>query len=128
HAATINVVGQVIDNFQAGADGITIYTVNEIEVDVVDRGRVAMPVDQVQGCAAYAFNSGQAQLHIPRRHVNGLRAQVKCSLVSLLRTTYPERHTAHRWTMLGGKIGGRALGFVVDDSVDLALPIKQHVL
>ena len=63
HATAVHVVCQVVDEFQAMAHRVAVHALDEVEVDVVDGFAVFKPVDQVQRCAANAFDGGQVQLH-----------------------------------------------------------------
>ena len=82
---------------------------------------VAIAVNKIQRCAAYAFDGREPQLHWPGGHVYRLSAHVQSPAVGRLSIFYTKGHAAGRGTMLLGKIMGVAAGFVVDDKVDIAL-------
>ena len=89
---------------------------------------VLVAVDQVQRRAADALDRRQAQLHRAGGHVHRLRAQFQRTGVGAMCIAYPEGHGAGAGAVLGGKVAGQAARFAVDDEVDVALAVEQHVL
>lgn len=128
HAAAIHVVGQVVDDLEAGALRVAVHAFDEHKVDVIDRAAFAEAVDPVQRRAADALDGRQVQFHRPGFDMDRLGAQLERAVVGLLRVLDAERHAAHRRAMLGRKVGGDAVGFVVKDQVDLALAEQVDVL
>ena len=107
---------------------MAIDAVDELEVDVVDRRAVAEAVDQVQRRAADALDRRQPQLHRAGRHVDRLRAELERAPVRLVRVAHAKRHAARRRPVLGGEVRRDARRLVVDDEVDVALPVQRDVL
>ncbi|SOY73835.1 protein of unknown function (plasmid) [Cupriavidus taiwanensis] len=128
HAATVDVVGQVVDQLEAVADRVAVDALDELEVDVIDRLAFLEAVDQVQRRAADALDRRQAQLHRAGRDLDGLRAQCQRARVGLVRILDAESHAAGARAVLGGKVGGVAVRLAVDDEVDVALAVQHHVL
>ncbi len=128
HAPAIDVMGQVVDNLEAGAHRVAVDAFEEHEVDVIDRTALTETVDQIQRRAADALDRRQVQFHRPGFNVNRLGAQLQRTVIGLLRVFDPERHAAHRRAVLGRKVRREAVGLVVEDQVDLALAEQVDVL
>ncbi len=128
HAPAINVVGEVVDDLQAGTDRVAVHTFDELEVDVVDRAAFLETVDQVQRRTADALDRWQAQLHRAGFDFHRLGAQFQGAGIGLVGVTHAERHAAYRRAVFGGEVRGDALGFVVQDQVDVTLAIQVHIL
>ena len=107
---------------------MAVHAVDEFEVDVVDALAVFKTVDQVQRRAANALDRRQAQLHDAGRNVHRLRAHFQRAAIGFVRVFHTKRHAAGTRAMLGGKVGRIALGFAVDDEVDVALAVQIDVL
>ena len=128
HAAAVHVVREVVHHLQADAARMPVHAREEGEVDVVDGLAVLEAVDQVQRRAADALDRRQAQLHRPGRDVDGLRAQFQRPVVCLVGVLHAEGQAAGRGPVLRREIGGFALGFAIDDEVDVALAVQENVL
>jgi len=128
HAAAVDVVRQVVDHLQAVAGRAAVDALDELEVDVVDGLAVLVAVDQVDRHAADALDRGQAQLHRAGGNVDGLRAERQRALVGLVRVLHAEREAAGRRAVFGREVRGQAARLAVDDEVDPALAVQQHVL
>src|SRR3546814_6519348 len=92
HAPAVDVVGQVVDDGEAGARRTLVGARQRLEVDVVDRAVVAVAIDQVDERIADALDGGDVQLHRPGRrldHPGAHRSEEHPSeLPSLMRTSY----------------------------------------
>ena len=128
HAPTVHVVGEVIDDLEAGAGGVAIGRVGVFEVDVVDAAAFLVAVDQVQGHAAQAANCRQPELHRSGRHIHALRAEGDGTGVGLVRVADPKCQAGDAGAVLLGEIPGGAAWFVVDDEVDAVLPPQVYGL
>ena len=60
HPALVDIVGEVVDDFEAMAHGVAICTFNEFKVDVVNASAVFVTVDQIQGRTADTFDGRQS--------------------------------------------------------------------
>ena len=123
----VHVVREVVDEFEAMAHGVALSAVQKLKVNVVNRLTVFKAVDQIQRCATNALDGGQAQFHWPGRDLDRLRTQLKSARISLVRVFDAKRHAARRRPVLGRKVGGGAVRLLVDDEVDVALAVQQHV-
>ena len=94
HVAALDVVGQVIDDLEAGAGGVRAARAGH-EVDVVDRV-LAVAVDEVHEAAADALDARDVELHGPAVAGPG-RAPLERAAVGEGRVAHPERHRAGRW-------------------------------
>ena len=119
---------QVVDQLQAVAHRVTVHAVEKHKIDVVDRLAFFKPVNQVQRRAADALDGGQVQLHRAGLDFNRLRAEFEGALVGHVRILDPKGHAAGAGAVFGGEVAGDAFGFAVDDEVDVALTVQQHVL
>ena len=127
HAPAVHVVREVVNQLQAVAHRVAVYPVKKQKVDVVDRFAVFKAVNQVQRRPANAFDGGQIQLHRSGLDLNGLRAQCQRTLVGQVRILDPKRHAACARSVLSGKVSRLAVGFAVDDEVDMPLAVQHHV-
>src|SRR3546814_2833863 len=66
----VDVVGQVVDDGEAGARRTLVGARQRLEVDVVDRAVVAVAIDQVDERIADALDGGDVQLHRPGRRLD----------------------------------------------------------
>ena len=128
HAPAVDVVREMVHDLQAHAHRMARHAVEPLEVDVVDALAVFEAVDQVQRRAADAFDRRQPQLHRAGGNLDRLRAEFERAGIRLVRILDAERQRAGARPVLGGKVAGQALGLAVDDEVDVALPVQQHVL
>ena len=118
----------MIDDLEAVTVRVTIDTLDEIEVDVVDRFAVAEAIDQIQRRAADAFDRRQVQFHRTGGHLHRLRAEIERSFESLMRVLDAKRHRAGRRAVLGRKVIRRTLRLAVDDEIDVTLAVQRDVL
>lgn len=121
-------MGEVVDDLEAGTDRVAVDTLDEVEVDVVDRAAFLETVDQVQRRTANALDRRQAQFHRAGFDFYRLRAQLQRTGIGLMGIAHTEGHATYRWAMLRGKIRRDAFGFVVQNQVDATLPIQVHIL
>ena len=128
HASAVHVVGQVVNQLQAVAHRVVVHPVDKVKVNVVDRLAVFETVNQVQRRAANAFDGRQPQLHRAGGNVDRLGTQRQRAVVGVVRVLDPKRHAAGTGPVFGGKVGRHAVGFTVDDEVDLPLAVQHHVL
>jgi hypothetical protein len=132
HAAAVDVVGQVVDQFEAGAEGVAIDARQVFEVDIVDRqGAVAVSlvaVDQVDDRVADAADAGKMQLHRAGRDLHRLGRAGEQFGISRARVMDAETHAAGRGAMLAAEEPRGAAGLVVGDEVDRALPPQLDLL
>lgn len=127
HAAAIDVVGEVVNDFQAETERLAVNIGQKLKIDVVDGFAVFKTVNQIQRRTTDAFNRGQAQFHYRSGDFNRLRAQFQGAFVGLLSITYAETHAAGTRAVFGSKISGLATRLTVDDKVDVTLAVKQHI-
>ena len=121
HASAIDIVRQVIDNLEASAHRVAIHAGQIIKIDIVNRQRVTIAINEVNHRPANAANGGQAQLHWARTCLNGFRAAGNRFVISDPRIFHAKRHATGGRTMLRGKIGRRAFGFIIGNQVDFTL-------
>ena len=123
HAPAVDVVGQVVDDFQARAHRMAIDTFYKHKVDVINRAAFTVAINQVQWCATNALDSRQIQFHRASRNFNRLRAQLQRPSISLLCIAHPKSHAAHRRAMFGGKVRSDTVRFIIENQIDLALTV-----
>ena len=128
HPARVDIVRQMIDGVEPRAHRVPVHPRRIDEIDVVDAGGIAVPVDQIDERAADPAQRGDAQLHHPGACLHRLRPARDRFLVGGGRVLHAERHAAGGWPMFGREIGGVAARLVVGDQVDAALPPQLDVL
>ena len=128
HTPAINIVRQVIDQLEAGAHGVPVGPGQIFEIDIVDRERVAIAIDQVDDRATNASDRRKPQFHRPGARLDRLRASGDRHVIGLFRIAHAKRHPARRRPVLGGEISGGRARFVVRDHVDLALAPQVDIL
>mmetsp|Transcript_25774 Transcript_25774/g.65581 ORF Transcript_25774/g.65581 Transcript_25774/m.65581 type:complete len:288 (+) Transcript_25774:1802-2665(+) len=128
HPATINIVRQVIDQLEAGANRILVHTRQVFKVDVIDIEIVAIAVDQVDDGIADAADAWNVQLARAGIHVHRLGALSQKVLVGLAGIAHAKAHAAGGWAMLTGEIPCRGFGLVIGDEVDTALAPQLDIL
>ena len=128
HAAAVHVVRQVVDDLQPVARRMARHAGHPFEVDVVDALAVFEAVDQVQRRAADALDRRQPQLHRPGGDLDRLRAELERARIGLVRILDAKRQRTRARAVLGREVAGQALRFAVDDEIDVALAVQQHVL
>ena len=111
----------MVDHIEATAAGMKIGVVDKLKIYIVDRVSVAIAVNKIKWCAAYAFDGRESQLHWPGGYVYRLSTHVQSPTVGRLSIFYTKGHAARRGTMFLSKIMGIAAGFVIDNKVDIAL-------
>ncbi|MCY1451932.1 hypothetical protein D9M71_688220 [compost metagenome] len=104
HAPAVNVVGEVVDDFQAGTHRVTVHALDELEVDIVDRAAFFVAVDQVQRRTANTLDRRQAQLHRAGFDFHRLGTQFQGAGVGLMGVAHAERHTTYRRAVFGGEV------------------------
>src|SRR6266403_267592 len=138
HAAPMNVVREVIDVAQAGARGSRRIATPErlesrqrLEVHVVDRVAVivlGVAVDEVDERVADALDRRDAQLARPGAALDAPGAALDELVVRRGGVLYAERHRADARAVAAGKVLRERARLGVDDEVDVALLVEQHVL
>ncbi len=106
---------------------MSIYTLNKLEIDVIDRRAALVAVDQVQRSAADALDRGQTQLHRPGRDIDRLCSQFQRARIGTVSIFDAKRHAAGRRPMLLCKIISKAVRLAIEDEIDIALAIQRHV-
>src|SRR3990167_8972565 len=138
HATAVHVVRQVVDDGQAMADRVQLGARQGVEVDVVEadvadlaflRAVLAAPaVDEIDDRVAYALDGRDVQL----ARACGVRvapgAERNGALVRGLGVLHAEGDGADAGAVQAGKTLGEAIGFGVDDEIDLALAVQRDGL
>ena len=132
HAAVVDVVREVIDHVEPGADGKLLHAVEIFEIDIVDRQAVAVvigiAIDQVNDRAADAADRRDPQFHRTGFDRDRLGPALEQFVIGLLRIADAEAHAAGGGAVLAGEEPCRAARFVVQDQVDLPLPPEIDIL
>ena len=128
HAAAIDVVRQMIDSSEPASLGVPVHALEELEIDVVDRIAFLVSIDEIQRCAANAFDGRQTQLHRTGRDVEWLCTELQGARIGQVGVPDAKRHAAGRGTVLFCKISGVAFRLFVQNEIDVALRIKRHFL
>src|SRR5450830_459878 len=97
------------------------------KIDIVDRAMVAIAIDQIQQLAADAFDGRNVEFHRPELGRHAFRTQLQRALIDLRRITHPKCHGVDGRAMNGGKRGGVAVWFGVEDEIDAALAIQRDI-
>jgi len=128
HAATVNVVRQMIDLVETTALGMAVDSVKKLEVDIVDRVALGVTIDQVQGCSTDALDRGQAQLHRPGRNLDWLGAEFERARIAVVSILDAKRHTADGGAVFLYEVVCMTLRLIVQNEVNPALAIQRDVL
>src|SRR2546428_3705410 len=138
HTAPMNVVREVIDAAQAGARGPRRIPAPERleprqrpEIDVVDRVAVivlGIAVDEVDERVADALDRRDAQLARPRAALDAPGAALEKPVVRCCGVLHAERHRAYARAVATREVLRERARLGVDDEVDVALLVEQHVL
>src|SRR2546426_2857823 len=138
HAAPMNVVREVIDVAQAGARGSRRITTPErlesrerLEIHVVDSVAVIVfrvAVHEGDERIADALDRGDAQLARPGAALDAPGAALDELVVRRGGILHAERHRAHARAVAARKVLRERARLGVDDEVDVALLVEQHVL
>src|SRR5882762_5209538 len=138
HAAAVHVVREVIDVAQAGTRGCRRITTPErleprqrLEIHVVDRVAVivlGIAVDEVDERVADALDRRDAELAGPRTAFDAPGAALDELVVRRGGILNAERHRAYARAVAAGEVLRERARLGVDDEVDIALLVEQHVL
>src|SRR3989442_10489140 len=138
HAAAVDVVREVIDVAQAGARGSRRIAAPERlearqrpEIHVVDRVAVivlGIAVDEVDERVADALDRRDAELARPRAAFHAPGAALEEPVVRRRGILHAEGHGAHARAVATSKVLRERARLGVDDEVDVALLVEQHVL
>ena len=126
HAATVDVVGEVVDGVQACTHRLPVHPGQVDEVNVVDGQRIAVAVDEIDDGTANAPQRRQTQFHGPVANFHGFGATFYSQRIGLGGVPYPPPHATGGRPVLGGEVVGRAAWLVVDDEVDAPLSPKMN--
>src|SRR5262249_5715439 len=102
--------------------------VDRHEVHVVDAALAAIAVNQVDQAVANSLDRRDVELHRPDLALHTPGAELDGATVGAARILYPEGDGADAGTVDARKALGEAFGLGVDDEVDAALLVEQHVL
>src|SRR2546426_1125379 len=138
HTAPMDVVREVIDVAQAGARGSRRIPAPERldarqrpEIHVVDRVAVivlGIAVDEVDERVADALDRRDAQLARPRAALDAPGAALEEPVVRRRGVLHAERHRAYARAVATREVLRERARLGVDDEVDVALLVEQHVL
>ena len=125
--AAEHVVGQMVDVSQAEARGIGIGAGDRPEIDVVDAG-VVIAVDEIDQGAADPFDRRNVELHRTGRRGHDPCAALARVLDGPTGILHPQRHGTGTRTVQVLEAFGVAARLVVQDEVDVSLPVERHFL
>ena len=97
-----------------------------MEIDIVDRV-LAIAVDEIDEAAADPLDRRDVELHRPDLAVHRLGAQRNRALIGFGGVGDAKGDRAHRRAVQSGKGLSKALGFGIEDEVDVALLVEGHV-
>src|SRR5260221_15223 len=127
HSTLGDVMRQVVYFLKTDAGRGLVDTRLLHEVDVIDR-RARVSIDQVDQASADALDRRNVQLHRANRPLDfpgsGVDRVVQCASGVL----DAKRHGAGAWPMLAREPLRQAVGFGVDDEIDIALAVKRDFL
>ena len=127
HAALVNVVRQMVDSREAGADGRAFGVADRDEIDVVD-SLVAIAVDQIDRAAADTLDRWDVELHRPDWTGMSLGAEFDRPCARLCGIAHAKADGAYARSVHLGEGLGEAVGLRVDDEIDVALAVERHRL
>src|SRR5919197_1592771 len=100
----------------------------ENEIDIVDRAVFPITVHQVDKAPADAPDRRDIELHRADHTPERFGPKLNRPFIGPGRIFDPDRKSAHRRPMLPRETLTEAVGFTIDDEIDVALPIKHHLL
>ena len=126
HVAADDVVGQVVEVEEAEALGARVRLAQPLVIRLVGAALVTVGVDEIEQRPADAVN---------RRGFDGLAgagvfgcAQIDRALQGHLRVDHAPRHRGGAGAMLLHELGALAVGFGIQQVVDVALTVERDVL
>ena len=128
HAAAVHIVGEVIDVEQAGARGARIALAEPVEFGVVGRALRAVAIDEIEQAAADPLDGGNIERLARGRNIGGLGTERERAREGRLRIDHAERHRRRARPVRGDEVEAVAAGLLIDEEVDVALPIERDAL
>src|SRR5262245_11643244 len=126
HASEMDVMRQMIDPFQANAVDLLRRAVDGSEVHVVNRP-IAITVDEIYQTAAYAPDGRNVELHRSHSALVRFSAAFNGALQGVSGIFDSDGKGAYGRAVYPGKSAREAIRLMVDDEIDVALPIKSHL-
>src|SRR6266581_7469927 len=132
HAAAVHVMRQVVDRSQTRAAWMLIDAGERHEVDVVDRHAAALrsrvTVDEVDQRIADALYRRNVEFHRAGPRFHAPRTLLDRPPIRERRIFHAKSHGADRRPVHPREALRKTVGFGIDDEVDAALPVEQHIL